>query len=118
MGLWAYIIGLKKFADAWPTGEGKPFFWGGAKVAFLNYSLLGYRKVAIKDLPWKALVTWGFASILVSPSLLPYLVMGQVGTFLQIGIISLIMVPFVVLGMWGLGRIFGAVFNRSKVAAA
>ena len=116
MMLWAYIVGLKKMAYAWPTGEGKPFWKGGLKVTLLNFGLLGYRHTPASQLPWKAVLTWGMASALLSPTLLQYAVAGLYGQLLQVAVLVVFLVPIVILAMWGLGKLFGMVFNRPEAA--
>jgi len=112
MALWAYVIGIAKMAKLWPTGEGQPFWWGGLKVTFLNFGLLGYRHEPVKNLPWKALFTWGLASVLVSPTLINQLAQGQVDLFAQTAMLSVMLVPVVIMAMYGIGKLFGLIFNR------
>jgi hypothetical protein len=115
--LWAYIFGLKKMADTWPTGEGKPFWWGGLKVTFLNFGLLGYRHTPVNNLPWRAVFTWGMASALLSPTLIQLAVTGLYNQLLQSVVLVIFLIPTVILAMWGIGKLFGAIFNRPQVVA-
>jgi hypothetical protein len=118
MMLWAYIIGIKKMAYAWPTGEGKPFWWGGLKVTVLNFGLLGYRHTPVNQLPWKAVFTWGMASALLSPTMLQYAMAGLYSQLLQVAVMVVILVPIVIVMMWGIGKVFGMIFNRPEAATA
>jgi hypothetical protein len=114
--IWAYILGLKKMAYTWPTGEGKPFWWGGLKVTFLNFGLLGYRHTPVSQLPWKAVLTWGMASALLSPTIIQLAVAGLYSQLLQVVVTVIFLIPVIILAMWGIGKLLGAIFNRPQIA--
>lgn len=109
--LFAMILGAVKMARAWPTGE-VVGFWSGAKVVFLNFGLLGYRHLSLKQLPWKAVLTWGIAAVVISPTLVEPVFAGQWQHASTIAGVAVLLTPIVVVAMWGLGKLLGLAFNR------
>jgi len=99
----AYIVGMIKMAKEWPTGEVNGF-WSGFKVVVLNFALLGYREVPIKELPWKAVFTWGIIAVAASPQLVNYLIVGQVQEYIVTMVMSIMVMPVVIVLMYSIGR--------------
>jgi len=108
---WAMIIGIIKMARAWPTGE-VTGFWSGVKVTMLNFALLGFRHHSIKQLPWKAVITWGIGAMLLSPSMVQYIISGDIKTYVLIGGLFILLMPIIIIMMWGTGKVSGLIWNK------
>jgi len=111
MMVWAYIIGMIKMARTWPVPGDVRGFWSGLKVVALNISLLGYRHITLKNLPWKTVMTWGLVATFFSTSLVQ-VIPGGVEAVLGFLIVVVVMIPVVITIMWGIGKGFGLIFNK------
>ena len=113
LGFWlvAMIIGMISMAKKWPTGEVRGF-WSGAKVALLNYSLLGYRQIPIGELPWKTVLTWGIVAAVSYPNIVGEIIKLEVVGATAFVFLVMITTIFAIFIMWGIGKILGLIFNK------
>jgi hypothetical protein len=57
------------------------------------------------------------ASALLSPAMVQYAAAGLYSQLLQVAVMVFVMVPIVILALWGIGKLLGVVFNRPEAVA-
>jgi len=106
----AGIKGMIEMYRSWPIEDDRKGFWSGVKVVFLNVALLGYRGFAFKELPWKAVLTWGIASTIINPNMADAAIHGPEAVIIY-AIFAAILAPVFISIYWGIGVVAGKIFK-------